>query len=189
MSSTNLVKVLLASLPSPLLTTKLSPIVKSSSRTGNPSIVVEARATTENLSSGVGLLNASVLRTIDHTSLERPVILGTSKSEGSGGSGDGVDGSGVVNTGLDNEDGDVGVLGQAAGNDAASSATFEVVSVVCEDAGRENKPPTTIKSKALGASVMTAILGYYVRNTLKKLKNKVGDGSFGVESGRETIRC
>lgn len=39
-----------------------------------------------------------------------------------------------------------------------------------------------MKSKALGASVMTAILGDYVLNESKKLKNKVGDVSFGDES-------
>lgn len=134
--STNLVEVLLASLPSPLITTKLSPIVKSSSGTGDPSVVVEARAATENLSSGVGLLNTSVLGTINHASLERPIILGTSESEGSGGSGDGVNGRRVVNAGLDDEDGHVGVLGQAASNHAASGATFEVVSCIYEDAER-----------------------------------------------------
>ena len=169
--STNLVKILLTRLPGPLLTTKLSPVVKSSSRTGDPSVVVEARAAAEDLSSGIGLLNASVLGTINHASLERPIILGTSESEGSGGSRDGVNGRRVVNAGLDDEDGHVGVLGQAASNDAASSATFEAVSSVYEDAERGDKPPTTIKSKALGASVMTAIIDDYVLNELKqKLK-------------------
>lgn len=134
--SMNLVEVFLASLPSPLLTTKLSPIIKSSSRTRDPSVVVEARAATQDLSSGVGLLHASVLGTINHASLERPVVLGTSESEGSGGSGDGINGRRVVNAGLDDEDGHVGVLGQAASNNAASSATLGVVSGVCGNAQR-----------------------------------------------------
>lgn len=128
---TNLVQVLLAGVPGPLLSTKLSPVVKGSSAARDPGVVVEARAATEDLAASVGLLNARVLGAVDHASLERPVILGASKGKSSGGSGDGVDGGRVVDSGLDDEDGNIGVFGKAAGDDASCGATWEVVRSCC----------------------------------------------------------
>lgn len=88
---TNLVEILLAVLPRPILATKLDPVVKGPLTTSNPSIVVSSTATTEHLTTGNGLFNASVVGSIDHGSLETPVVLAATKFESLGWSRDGVD--------------------------------------------------------------------------------------------------
>lgn len=124
-NETRLVEVFLASLPSPLNPAKLGPVVKRSSTAGDPSVVVEARAAAEDLSASVGLLDAGVLGAVNHARLEGPVVLGAAERKSRGRSGDGVDGGRVIDSGLDDEDGNVGVFGEAAGDDASGSATWK----------------------------------------------------------------
>lgn len=71
-------------IPVPDLSTELGPIIVSSMTATYPSKVVQTAATTEEFTTGMGLLNTSILRTIDHGHLEAPVILAVAKLHGTG---------------------------------------------------------------------------------------------------------
>ena len=86
-----LIKVLSGLLPVPAGTTEFFPIVKGRGAATDPSVVVQARAAAEDLATGVGLLNTSVVWAIDHGALVRPIVLGATKLKGTGRGGDGWD--------------------------------------------------------------------------------------------------
>jgi hypothetical protein len=64
------------------------------------------------------------LRAVDHGRLVGPVVLAIAQLEGPRRRGDRVDVAGVADAGFDDQDLDVGVLGETAGDDAASGATW-----------------------------------------------------------------
>ncbi len=73
MVSCTLIEVFLTGIPSPIAASKLGPVVKSTSATPNPGVVVETTATTKSFTSGVWLLNSGILRAVDEGSLIRPI--------------------------------------------------------------------------------------------------------------------
>jgi hypothetical protein len=91
--------------------------------TTNPSVVVEARAATENFATSVWLLDSSVVGPIDERSFEAPIILTTTKLEGSGRSSDHVNLACVRWAGFDDRDGDIGIFGETSGDGVTGRAT------------------------------------------------------------------
>lgn len=112
-------------IPGPFLATVFSPHVKGGLAAGNPGEVVERGATTEDLATGVGLLDTLVVVTLDHGGLVGPVVLGAAEVHGVGGRHDLVELLGVGNASLDDEDADIGVLGETAGNSVTGSASTD----------------------------------------------------------------
>lgn len=111
--------------PGPLLATVLSPHVKGGLASRDPSEVVERRAATEDLATGVGLLDTLVVITLDNGGLVGPVMLAASKVHGIGGGHDLLELLGVGNASLDNEDADIGVLSETTGNSVTGSASTD----------------------------------------------------------------
>lgn len=111
--------------PSPLLTTILSPHVKGRLASGDPSEVIKRRAATEDLATGVGLLDTLVVVTLDNGGLVGPVMLAATEVHGVGGGHDLLQLLGVGNTGLDDEDADIGVLSETTGNGVTGSAATD----------------------------------------------------------------
>jgi len=75
-------------IPCPLLATILLPIIEGRLAAGDPSEVVGAAASTQNLTTSVWLFNTLVVLTLDHSGLVSPVILATSEVKGLGWGGD-----------------------------------------------------------------------------------------------------
>jgi hypothetical protein len=69
-------------IPCPLLATILFPVVKCRFAAGDPREVVGTAASSQNLTAGIGFLNALVVVTLDHGRLVRPVILTSSQVKG-----------------------------------------------------------------------------------------------------------
>jgi hypothetical protein len=88
----------------------------------DPSIIVQAAASTENLASGMRLLHSSIIWPIDHRGFEAPVILAVSRLESPGRGHDHVDLSRIGWPSLDDCNGDVGVLSQTASDNVTGSA-------------------------------------------------------------------
>lgn len=125
-------------IPVPLGATEFLPVVKGRLGTGNPSEVVGTGTSTKHLSTGVGLLNSLVVVALDHSRLVGPVMLATTEVEGLGRGGDLLELVRVGNTGLDDQDADLRVLSETAGNCVSSSTTAhddEVVGRAVRDSG------------------------------------------------------
>jgi len=88
-------------IPSPLLPTILLPIIESSLASRNPSEVIGAAASTQNLTTSIRFLNTLIVFTLDHRRLVSPIILTSPKVECFGGSGDVFNFLWVANTGFD----------------------------------------------------------------------------------------
>lgn len=80
--SCGLVEIFLSVFPVPGVATKFSPVVESGLRPSDPGVVVQAATATENLASGVWLLDTGVFGTVDHGSLVAPVVGTTAKIKG-----------------------------------------------------------------------------------------------------------
>ena len=89
----------------------------------NPSVVVEARATAENLAARVRLLDSSVVGSIDQGSFEAPVISTATEFKSSAGSGDHIDLASVRWAGFDDGHGDIGIFCETSSYDVAGRST------------------------------------------------------------------
>jgi hypothetical protein len=117
------VKIFLTSIPVPSLSSEFDPVIIGPMTTPNPSVVVEARATAENLAARVRLLHSSVVGSVDECSFETPVVLTSTEFESAARSGDHVDLAGVGWAGFDDCHGNIGVLCETSGYGVASRAT------------------------------------------------------------------
>lgn len=84
----DLIEVLLARVPVPVLSTVLLPVVDCRLAAADPGVVVCAAATAEDLTAGVGLLKASIFGAVDQGGLVGPVVLAVAQLEGAGRSAD-----------------------------------------------------------------------------------------------------
>lgn len=82
MVCSRLVEVLLGVFPVPSGTTKLLPIVEGCGRASNPGIIVERSTAAQHLSTGVRLLDTSIVWAVDHGRLVLPVVLRVSQTHG-----------------------------------------------------------------------------------------------------------
>ncbi len=78
-----LLEIFLARSPVPIRTAKGLPSIECSSTPRNPSIIIQAAASSEHLASCIWFLDASVVGSVDHGGLVCPVIVAVAEFEGS----------------------------------------------------------------------------------------------------------
>lgn len=118
MAATHLIEILLNIVPSPLISSELTPIIEGSGTAWEPSVVVKTTASSEDLAAGVRLLDTSVFLAVDHAGLVLPVILATTKLKGTSWGGDCIDVLRVSNTCFDDKYIDLGVFCKTASYNA-----------------------------------------------------------------------
>lgn len=156
--------------PCPLLSAEFTPVVESSRTAWNPSVVVETAASSKDFAAGVGLFDSSVLGSVDHGGLVCPIMLAAPQLERTSRGGDGVNVLGISDPCFDHQDIDLWIFSQTTGHNAAGSTTFQAEGFVDQyllgsfrgkvERGHSmaHSPPTTMKSKLLGASARVLIV-------------------------------
>ena len=130
-----------AAIPGPVRSSKLFPVIKCWLGARNPGIIVRAGAATEDLAASVGLLDTLVVVPLNHGSLVSPVMLATSEVEGVGRRENLRELVGVGGTGFDDQDVNLRVLREPAGDSITSSATTnhdEIVGVTVGDESHDS---------------------------------------------------
>jgi len=134
-------EILFAIFPIPGVPAKRDPVIESSFATRNPGVIVQARTTAENFTSGVRLFQTSVFRTIYECSLVWPIIWTVTELESTGRSSDFWDFTriagklsecryptgfllgGLPNTSFNDQNRNFWVLSQTSSNDVSCSTT------------------------------------------------------------------
>src|ERR1700710_2252631 len=108
--------------PGPLLSTELRPPIKGGLATRNPCKVVERGAAAEGLATGVRLLNALIIVTLDQGGLVCPVILAVAEVHSHRRSGNLLNPVRVADPSLNDQDVDIQVLRKTSGDGFTRSA-------------------------------------------------------------------
>ena len=83
LSQLHLVKVFLTIVPVPGIATIFSPVIKCWLTSSNPGVVVETATSPKDFTPGVRLFNTLIVRPCNHCGFVAPIIVASSKLEGS----------------------------------------------------------------------------------------------------------
>jgi hypothetical protein len=150
---TYLLEVLEAVVPAPRAAAIFLPFVICAFASSQPGIVVQAAASSQNLTPCVVCFEPlPIFLTLVQCRRVLPVVLALDELKRKGWDGDLLFTQRIIRTGFDDEDGEIGVLSQTACDGVPCCSSYEAVSVVAIAALLCVLPPTTIKSNVFFSS-------------------------------------